>query len=89
MYSLQNCMSWVPLLSKYSWGRHGIILAKSIPAKSYGIRTGETVLEARRKCPDLLLVPPNYDLYRECSAAFLDILREYSDRLSGRLPKPV
>lgn len=59
--------------------RHGIILAKSIPAKSYGIRTGETVLEARRKCPDLLLVPPNYDLYRECSAAFLDILREYSD----------
>lgn len=59
--------------------RHGIILAKSIPAKSYGIRTGETVLEARRKCPALLLVPPNYDLYRECSAAFLDILREYSD----------
>lgn len=59
--------------------RHGIILAKSIPAKRYGIRTGETVLEARRKCPDLLLVPPNYDLYRECSAAFLDILREYSD----------
>ena len=59
--------------------RHGIILAKSIPAKRYGIRTGETVLEARRKCPNLLLVPPNYDLYRECSAAFLDILREYSD----------
>lgn len=59
--------------------RHGIILAKSIPAKRYGIRTGETVLEARRKCPALLLVPPNYDLYRECSAAFLDILREYSD----------
>ena len=59
--------------------RHGIILAKSIPAKKYGIRTGETILEARRKCPNLLLVPPNYDLYRECSAAFLDILGEYSD----------
>ncbi len=59
--------------------RHGIILAKSIPAKKYGIQTGETLLEARRKCPNLLLVPPNYSLYRECSAAFLDILREYSD----------
>ena len=36
--------------------RHGIILAKSIPAKKYGIQTGETLLEARRKCPHLLLV---------------------------------
>lgn len=59
--------------------RHGIILAKSIPAKKYGVQTGETLTEARRKCPSLLLVPPNYSLYRECSAAFLDILREYSD----------
>lgn len=59
--------------------RHGIILAKSIPAKKHGIQTGDTILEARRKCPNIVLVPPNYDLYRECSAAFLDILREYSD----------
>ena len=59
--------------------RHGIILAKSIPAKKYGVQTGETLSEARRKCPDLLLAPPNYGLYRECSAAFLGILREYSD----------
>lgn len=59
--------------------RHGIILAKSIPAKKYGIQTGDTILEARRKCPNIVLVPPNYGLYLECSAAFLDILREYSD----------
>lgn len=59
--------------------RHGIILAKSIPAKRYGIRTGETILEARRKCPGLALAPPNYGLYEKCSAAFIDILREYSD----------
>lgn len=59
--------------------RHGIILAKSIPAKDYGIKTGETIPEARRKCPDLVLVPPNYNLYEKCSAAFLGILREYSD----------
>ena len=59
--------------------RHGIILAKSIPAKDYGIKTGETILEARRKCPDLVLVPPDYHLYEKCSAAFMEILREYSD----------
>jgi len=59
--------------------RHGIILAKSIPAKKYGIQTGETILDAQRKCPELILVPPNYGLYEKCSAAFMDILREYSD----------
>ena len=59
--------------------RHGIILAKSIPAKKYGIQTGETIMEARRKCPNLILVPPNYSLYEKCSAALMKILREYSD----------
>ena len=59
--------------------RHGIILAKSIPAKKYGIQTGETVLEAQKKCRDLILVPPNYGLYEKCSFAFMNILREYSD----------
>lgn len=59
--------------------RHGIILAKSIPAKKYGIHTGETVLEAQRKCRDLILVPPNYGLYEKCSFAFMNILKEYSD----------
>ena len=58
--------------------RHGIILAKSIPAKKYHIKTGETILEARQKCPDLMLVPPNYRLYEQCSEAFMDILRKYS-----------
>ena len=59
--------------------RHGIILAKSGPAKKYGIKTGETILEAKRKCPNLVLVPPNYGLYEKCSTAFMNILREYSD----------
>lgn len=59
--------------------RHGIILAKSIPAKDYGIKTGEAIWEAQRKCPKLVLVPPNYNLYERCSAAFMEILREYSD----------
>lgn len=59
--------------------RHGIILAKSIPAKRCGVKTGEAIWEAKRKCPDLVLVPPNYGLYEQCSAAFMEILREYSD----------
>ncbi len=57
--------------------RHGIILAKSIPAKKYNIKTGESVPEALRKCPDLVLVPPNYNLYQKSSKAFINILREY------------
>ena len=47
--------------------RHGIILAKSIPAKKFHIKTGETILEAKQKCPELILVPPNYNLYEKCS----------------------
>ncbi len=43
--------------------RHGIILAKSIPAKKYNIQTGESLLEARQKCPALIIVPPNYNRY--------------------------
>ena len=58
--------------------RHGIILAKSIPAKKYRIKTGETIVEAKQKCPNLILVPPNYGLYEQCSKAFMDILRQYS-----------
>lgn len=58
--------------------RHGIILAKSTPAKKYNIKTGESVPEALRKCPDLVLVPPNYNLYQKSSKAFIDILKEYS-----------
>lgn len=59
--------------------RHGIILAKSIPAKKYGIQTGESILEAKQKCPELILVPPNYGLYERSSAAFIEILRQYTD----------
>lgn len=61
--------------------RHGIILAKSIPAKKYGIKTGETILEARRKCPALKLVPPNYALYEKSSEALMDLLKEYTPQV--------
>ncbi|MGB8451229.1 MAG: DNA polymerase IV [Anaerocolumna sp.] len=58
--------------------RHGIILAKSIPAKKYNIQTGESIHEALNKCPDLTLVQPHYDLYEKSSKAFIEILKEYS-----------
>lgn len=58
--------------------RHGIILAKSIPAKKYNIQTGESIVEAKQKCPHLKLVPPNYGLYEKCSKAFIEILKSYS-----------
>lgn len=58
--------------------RHGIVLTKSIPAKQFNIKTGETIWEARAKCPELIVVPPNYFLYMQCSTAMGDILRQYS-----------
>lgn len=58
--------------------RHGIILAKSIPAKKYNIQTGEPVTDAKRKYPGLILVPPNYELYEKNSKAFMELLRTYS-----------
>ena len=57
--------------------RHGVITAKSIPAKKYGIRTGEPVMTALRKCPDLVLVKSDFDTYRKFSRAFIDILETY------------
>ncbi len=58
--------------------RRGIILAKSMAAKAFGVRTGESILEARRKCPSLYLAPANYELYKENSRAFMEILKDYS-----------
>ena len=58
--------------------RTGVILAKSIPAKKFGVRTGEPVAIALRKCPDLVLARPDFRLYEASSKAFMDICREYA-----------
>jgi len=58
--------------------RKGVILAKSIPAKKYGIKTGEPVSMALRKCPNLFLASPDFRLYTRNSKAFMDICREYT-----------
>lgn len=58
--------------------RHSIILAKSAPAKKYGIQTGEPLFQALEKCPELVVVPPDYYLYVEASRHFVDMLRQFS-----------
>ncbi|MBO7303243.1 MAG: DNA polymerase IV [Clostridia bacterium] len=58
--------------------RTGVILAKSIPAKKYGVKTGEPVGMALKKCPELVLARPDFALYERCSKAFIDICREYT-----------
>lgn len=61
--------------------RHGIVLAKSIPAKKYGIKTGEAILTAKQKCPGLIVIPPDYGLYVTASKALMGKLKQYTDRV--------
>ena len=56
--------------------RHGVVLAKSIPAKAYGIVTGEPVVNAFRKCPNLLNVPPDHALYDRMSRKLMNYLSD-------------
>ena len=58
--------------------RHSIILAKSGPAKKYGIQTGEPLFQALEKCPELRIVQPDYPLYVEASRHFVEMLRQFS-----------
>lgn len=58
--------------------RHGIVLAKSTPAKKYKIQTGETLYNARVKCPELVVVPPRYWIYMQSSSAMHEIFTEYT-----------
>ena len=61
--------------------RHGIVLAKSTPAKKYGIVTGEPIGMALQKCPELVCVPPDFPLYSQNSKKMFEILSDYSDRI--------
>ena len=58
--------------------RHGVVLAKSIPAKKYGIRTGEPVVNALRKCPNIHMEPPNHKLYSAYSRKMMEFLHTYT-----------
>ncbi len=58
--------------------RHGIVLAKSIPAKKFGIKTGEPVFRAMKKCPNLTIVAPSHHIYAKQSKAMTDLLFTYT-----------
>lgn len=59
--------------------RHGIVTARSIPAKKYGIINAEPVVSAMKKCPGLIVMRPNFDLYSKMSHSFIDYLKTLTD----------
>ena len=59
--------------------RHGIILAKNEPAKRCGVQTAETIWQAKKKCPSLVLLPPHHDRYRVYSKQVNAIYEQYTD----------
>ncbi len=63
--------------------RHGIILTKNEIAKGFGVKTAEPIWQAKRKCPELVLIPPHYELYKKFSRYTRKIYSDYSDRIEG------
>lgn len=61
--------------------RHGIVLAKSMSAKKYGIITGESLFSARKKYPNVKVVPPNFPVYQKYSKSLIKLLQEYTPLL--------
>ena len=61
--------------------RHGIILARSSEAKKYGVTTPEPIVQALRKCPNLVLIPPDFSWYSHCSQQLRELLCTYTDNL--------
>lgn len=63
--------------------RHGIVLAKNYFAKAYGVKTGEALWQAKQKCPDIVFVPPNYELYLKYSRLAKEIYSEYTNQVES------
>lgn len=61
--------------------RHGVVLAKSIKAKEFGIKTGEPIYQARKKCPNLQVFMGNYSSYKKHSNELYQLLLEYTDQI--------
>lgn len=61
--------------------RHGIILAKNELAKRFGVQTAEPIWQAKKKCPELIIVPPHHELYREYSEKINEIYIDYTDQV--------
>ncbi|MDE7082390.1 MAG: DNA polymerase IV [Clostridia bacterium] len=63
--------------------RRGIVLAKSEEAKRRGVKTGDTIWQAERKCPDIIVMPPNFDEYMNYSRAVKAIYARYTDLIES------
>ena len=61
--------------------RHGVVLAKSNVAKQFGIKTGEPIYFARKKCPQIQVFESNYKMYREYSDKLYNLFKEYTDKI--------
>lgn len=61
--------------------RCGIVLAASVPAKEKGIKTGETIYAALKKCPNLEIYPPDFNVYVKCNKALVELLYEYTPQI--------
>ena len=61
--------------------RHGIVLAKNYEAKAFDVKTGDPMWMAQKKCPDIVFVPPHYDLYMKHSKLIREIYSEYTDKV--------
>ena len=90
---MNNCYASIELISNPQWRgkplavcgsaeeRRGIVLAKSEEAKKFGIKTGETLWQAKLKCPDLITVEPHYEEYLKYSRLARSIYYQYTDRV--------
>lgn len=80
----QPSLKGVPfVVTGRSEDRHGIVLAKNELAKKYGIKTGETLWLAQKKCPQLKTVEPHFDRYNKFSKLFKGICFEYTDLIES------
>ena len=61
--------------------RSGIVLAKSMKAKECGIKTAETIYQAKIKCPGLQIFPSNFNIYRKYSDSLYELLSQYTDKI--------
>ena len=63
--------------------RHGIILAKNNVAKKFGVKTAQTIWEAKKLCPNLICLPPQFELYQKYSKQVREIYTRFTDKVES------
>ncbi len=86
-YASVECLLHPELRDKYvavcgsKEDRHGIVLAKNGRAKAMGVKTGEAIWEAKKKCPELVIVPPTFEQYAKFSKIVREIYKRYTNQI--------